>query len=143
MAEKPKAVEVLCSIFGGQLVGSHFLSDIGLLQREPNPKDWDIVIQNEVFPLVLDYLLQNGWERKTELMQTRYQGMQLCPINTYEKNGICIDIFLVFQREEITIVGALKNKKVLSTSVDKTKEGIHNAKKHSNDYFECLRSLGG
>jgi hypothetical protein len=141
MVKKPKAVEVLCSIFFGQLVGSHFLSEKGLLKREPDPKDWDVVVPQRFFSLCCDYLLQNGWLRATELRKSRY-GEKMIDLDTFEKKGILIDLFPAKGEEKITIANALEHKRGLSkqSSSDVPEKVIE---KHLKDFFECLASLGG
>lgn len=139
--KRPLAVKVLCEVFGGQLVGSHFLSEVGLLKRDPNPNDWDVVVPERYFLVCIDYLEKSGWLRQEAYRQKRY-GRKTIKLDTFEKGGVLIDLFPVGNGEKITIADALEHKRVLANQ-DPEKVPEDAIKKHEKDYLEFLGLLNG
>jgi len=139
--EKPLAVQTLCEVFGGQLVGSHFLSEKGLLKRDPNPKDWDVVVPENFFLVSIAYLKKKGWVRQKTYRQKRY-GTETIKLDTFEKGGILIDLFPIEEGKIITIADALEHKRFLSKQ-DPSKIPADVIEKHHKDFLEFLDLLKG
>ncbi len=139
MVEKPKVIKVLIENFDAQLGGSHFLKEVGLLKRDPNPKDYDILIPMRFLDLAKAYLKSVGW-LKTVQVSGRYGKID---VETIEKDGISIDVFPC--EEKISIKNALLHKRNLSSEY--SNEGSSLSKearaKHLSDLLECFANLGG